>query len=146
MAGDFKFEFGLNGMKIWSHCPKYEQNNEKKLQGRIFLIFFVHILANATTSYFQSEISWPLVRSNFGITKGQLSLKANCQAVDPPKKNEWTNLVFLTWRVAMLWSQMPFVRFFLENLRHAVFFGESTARRFFYDFTLPLDSIYSRAM
>ena len=29
--------------------------------GRIFQIFFVHILGNVTTSYFHSEINWPLV-------------------------------------------------------------------------------------
>ena len=38
-----------------SHC-----DIALNIQGRIFQIFFVHILGNATTSYFHSEISWPL--------------------------------------------------------------------------------------
>ena len=38
--------------KFEKFCPKYS--------GQSFSNFFVHILGNATTSYFHSEISWPL--------------------------------------------------------------------------------------
>ena len=44
--------------KIWTKkfenfCPEY--------LGQNFSIFFVHILGKATTSYFQSDTSWPLI-------------------------------------------------------------------------------------
>ena len=57
-------KFQNENMKSSQHCPKYEQkkmkNSALSIQGRIFQIF-VHILGNATTSYFHFEIYWPLV-------------------------------------------------------------------------------------
>ena len=41
-----------------SHCPKYERIFFLNLQN--FTIFFVHVLGNATTSYFHFEIYWHL--------------------------------------------------------------------------------------
>jgi hypothetical protein len=56
-------------MKIWTH--RIAQNMNKNFEkfcpeylGHNFSIFFVHILGNATTSYFRFEIYWPLVRPN----------------------------------------------------------------------------------
>jgi hypothetical protein len=53
-------KFQNENMKL-SHGPKYEWQDLKNLLV-VFRaeIFFVHILGNATTSYFYSEISWPL--------------------------------------------------------------------------------------
>ena len=67
-------------MKIWSHritsklekfCPKLGQN---------FSNFFVHILGNATTSYFHSVISWPLKDTkqwHFSNEKKNTTMKYN---------------------------------------------------------------------
>ena len=57
-------------------------------------------------------------------TKGQLISKANRQALDSPKKTNERICFFLTRRV------VPFFRFF----------GESTVRRFVYNFNLPLNA------
>ena len=62
-------------------------------------------------------------------SKGQLISKANCQAVDSPKKtNEW---ICFFWLEELLCSEVKCLLY--------VFFGESTARRFVYDFNLPLE-------
>ena len=52
-------------MKIW--CRRIAQNMNKKFfcpeyLGQNFSNFFVHTLGNAMTSYFHSEISWPLLK------------------------------------------------------------------------------------
>ena len=46
-----------------SHCPKYERKIWKILPWTEFSNSFVHILGNATTSYFYFEIYWPLTIS-----------------------------------------------------------------------------------
>ena len=45
--------------KIWT--KKFEKFFPEYL-GQNFSTFFVHILGNATTSYFHSEINWPLTK------------------------------------------------------------------------------------
>ena len=40
-----------------SHCPKYERKNQKNSALKIFKKIFIHILGNATASYFHSEIN-----------------------------------------------------------------------------------------
>ena len=76
-------------MKIWS-CRIAQNMNEKfekfwpEYLGQNFSNFFVHILGNATTSYFHSEISWPLVdlcrnqRTFYLIGQGKLH---NCDVI-----------------------------------------------------------------
>ena len=52
-------------MKIWSRrTAQLKNENISKILPQVFKAeffkFFIHILGNATTSYFHSEISWPL--------------------------------------------------------------------------------------
>ena len=55
-----------------SHCLKYKVVTFSL--GQNFSIFLIHILGNATTSYFCSEISWPL-----GIVKKSIQdFKIRC--------------------------------------------------------------------
>ena len=60
--------------KIEKFCPKYSGQN--------FSNFFVHILGNATSSYFHSEISWPDLcrnqRTFYLIGQGKLH---NCDVI-----------------------------------------------------------------
>ena len=122
-----------------SHCPKYERKFWKILPwipifGQNFSNFFVHILGNATTSHFNSEIFWPLVLSKKEVVFSEnLNLKGS---------KIWKVIWFFAYIYIKYLLCKSFIFLFLKMGRKWTFLSRTFCNRFFEYFLSLSDNVY----
>ena len=147
-------------MKIWSRCIAQNMNEKfeklcPKYLGQNFSKNFVHILGNATTCYFHSEISWPLTGCYF-ITEVEMTPELNVTSIKlflPILKLKHVCTITLRIMVLNLIScldtllvqnrSIRFICCFWKKPEHAAQITDSLGKKnSYFMFQVPIGTIY----